>query len=89
VSVREYREIEARRALAELGDVLPDLRAVRLAADVRWIPTVHVMSAAEIVTDPTALDITTLVIAVIGLAAALLSLGWQVASWMLSGPRVR
>ena len=39
--------------------------------------------------DPTALDITTLVIAVIGLAAALLSLGWQVASWLLSGPRVR
>ena len=39
--------------------------------------------------DPTALDITTLVIAVLGLAAALLSLGWQVASWLLSGPRVR
>jgi hypothetical protein len=39
--------------------------------------------------DPTALDITTLVIALIGLAAALLSLGWQVASWLLSGPRVR
>ena len=38
--------------------------------------------------DPTALDITTLVIAVVGLAAALLSLGWQVASWLLSGPRV-
>ena len=36
VSVREYREIEARRALAERGDVQPDLRAVRLAADVRW-----------------------------------------------------
>ena len=67
----------------------PDLRAVRLATDVRWIPTVHVMSAAEIVTDPTALDITTLVIAVIGLAAAFLSLAWQVAVWMLSGPRVR
>jgi hypothetical protein len=39
--------------------------------------------------DPTALDITTLVIALVGLAAALLSLGWQVASWLLSGPRVR
>lgn len=39
--------------------------------------------------DPTALDITTLVIALIGLVAALVSLGWQVASWLLSGPRVR
>jgi hypothetical protein len=37
----------------------------------------------------TALDITTLVIAIVGLAAAFLSLGWQVASWWLSGPRVR
>lgn len=39
--------------------------------------------------DVSALDITTLVIALVGLAAALLSLGWQVASWLLSGPRVR
>ena len=35
VSVREYREIEAGERRAELGDVPPDLQAVRLAADVR------------------------------------------------------
>jgi hypothetical protein len=35
LTVREYRELEARRALAERGDVQPNLQAVRLAADVR------------------------------------------------------
>jgi hypothetical protein len=37
----------------------------------------------------TALDITTLVIAVVGLVAAVASLGWQVVSWRLTGPVVR
>jgi len=37
----------------------------------------------------TALDITTLVIAVIGLVAGVASLGWQVVSWRLTGPVVR
>jgi hypothetical protein len=36
----------------------------------------------------TALDFTTLVIAVAGLVAAVVSLGWQVVSWRWSGPRV-
>ena len=35
VSVREYRELEAGDAVAELRDVGPDLQAVRLAADIR------------------------------------------------------
>lgn len=39
--------------------------------------------------EPTALDITTLVIAVVGLVAAVASLGWQVVSWRLTGPVVR
>lgn len=34
VSIREYRELEARRPLAELRDLGPDLQPVRLAADV-------------------------------------------------------
>ena len=29
VSIREYRELEAGRALAERGDIPPDMRAVR------------------------------------------------------------
>ena len=35
-SGREYREIEAGERWPNLGDVPPDLRAVRVASDVSW-----------------------------------------------------
>jgi hypothetical protein len=37
VSPMEYRELEAGTSIAELGDLRPDLQAVRLTADaLRW-----------------------------------------------------
>lgn len=41
------------------------------------------------VESPTALDIATLVIAVFGAVVAMMALGWQVASWLLSGGRAK
>ena len=44
---------------------------------------------AETATAPTSLDLITLVIAVVGLLAAMGSLAWQIFSWRLTGSKVK